>query len=75
MKISLVRFAQPFSVGKSLDVRSSLEDGERVLGDPIHLHYYNDVFLRVDFVDGKYSQLIPWSQISTVLYSEETKKK
>lgn len=67
MKINLVRFAQSLHLGRSLDLNSSIAEGQRVMGDPVSLKYFDSNFLSIDFASG-YSQLVPWSQVSGVFY-------
>lgn len=76
MKITVVRFNNPIAIGKELDMNSHLSDGASILGNPIALSKYDSTFLRVDFLGAKkYSQFIPWAQVSTVLFEESKNDK
>lgn len=69
--VEVVRFVSQFMVGRVLEPKSSLTDGERFRGGTVQLSYLNDTFLAVRFVgvDGKdtYTQLIPWAAVATVI--------
>lgn len=69
--IEIVRFVGQFLIGRVLEPKSSITDGEYFRGGTIRLSYYNDVFLslQLDNVDGKatYTQLVPWSAVATVI--------
>lgn len=70
-KIKLVRFKEHMAIGTGLDQKSYLEDGGTVLGVPVKLSKYDEIFLKVQFCGkdpvNKYVQLVPWSAVATVL--------
>ncbi len=70
MILTNVRFTQPIHLGRALDLHSFLEPGTRVSSDPVDIAWFNDTFLRISFRNGNYSQLVPWSQVAAVLYTE-----
>lgn len=71
-KIQVVRFHDNLMLGKSLDLKSSLAWGDSVLGTPVELYFYDQTFMMVKYcgksVDQKYSQLIPFAQVATLIF-------
>lgn len=69
--IEVVRFVNQFLIGRVLEPRSSITDGEYFRGGKLHLSYLNDTFMqiRLEGVDGKpeYCQLVPWTAVATVI--------
>ncbi len=73
--VSVVRFKEPIHLGKALDPKTYLEKGSKVLNIPTECTFYDETFMQIDFKgttkDTKYSQLIPWASISTVIFDPE----
>lgn len=73
-EITTVRFATHLHLGTGLDLQVSLTNGQPILNVPTTLEFFDDNFLVLKFdgktKDQKYSQLIPMSQIATIMFKE-----
>jgi hypothetical protein len=74
-EILVVHFTSHVAIGKALDVRTNISQGQIVLGECINISLWDDNFLRLDYTnksDGyqAYSELVPMSQVSKILFKQ-----
>lgn len=72
-EILIVHFVSHVAIGKALDVRTNLSQGQIVLGELISISLWNDSFLCLDYTSQSsgyqaYSELIPMAQVSKILF-------
>jgi hypothetical protein len=74
-EILVVYFVSHVNIGKSLDMRTNLSQGQIVLGECVNIGLWNDNFLRLDYTNKSegyqaYSELVPMSQVSKILFKQ-----
>lgn len=74
-EILVVHFVSHVNIGKALDMRTNLSQGQIVLGECISISLWNDNFLCLDYTSQSggyqvYSELIPMAQVSKILFKK-----
>jgi len=75
LEILVVHFVSHVNIGKALDMRTNLSQGQIVLGECINLSLWDANFLRLDYTNKEsgyqaYSELIPMAQVSKILFKQ-----
>lgn len=75
-KIMVVHFNGNPPLGKSLEPRSHIAEGQVINEELVHITRFDDIFLRLDFspkntANKPYSEFVPLATVSKILFSEE----
>ena len=75
IEVLVVHFTSSIMLGRSLDVRTYISQGDIVLGDLVNIDIYDDNFLRINYSNKgegyqAYSELIPLAQVSKILFKD-----
>lgn len=70
-----VYFVSHVNLGKALEMRTNVFQGQTILGEHVGISLWDSNFLRLDYTnksDGyqAYSELVPMAQVSKILFKQ-----